>query len=154
GLAGAGRPPGPGPALLAPPGGRGRRSVHLPRPALHPGGGRDRPRGRAGPGRGPRAGPPADRGAGRRPAPRPGVSGVARADRGPAQPAGRRGGPGAAAGEAEGLSLEDARARLLRLAEGFKEAAWEAQLQATTRPGLLEALAERGWGGREYVKVG
>jgi hypothetical protein len=55
--------------------------------------------------------------------------------------------------EAEGVSLEDARARLLRLAEGFKESVLEAQLQAATRPGLLEALAERGWGGREHVEA-
>ena len=51
------------------------------------------------------------------------------------------------------LLQEDARARLLRLAEAFKESVLEVQLQAATRPELLEALAGRGWGGREYVEA-
>jgi hypothetical protein len=43
--------------------------------------------------------------------------------------------------EAKGLSLEDAHAQLLRLAEDFKEAVWEAQLQAATLPGPRRRLA-------------
>jgi hypothetical protein len=54
--------------------------------------------------------------------------------------------------EAEGMSEEDARSRLLRVARTFKDGVHEIRLQLADRPALFTTLAAKGIRGREYVE--